>query len=154
MNRRPAHLTEREEQILACIRQSIADSGEDVTTTEIGAAVGLRSKGTVAYHLRNLQERGALVRVGCRRAQLSPSPLRKLAPIAHGGASDPPTGFPTVPPTNPPTVSPGRLHTVHAAQTPCPAPTMTHDNPLFSPFLFLCGGGGVVSVAGGRLDAS
>ncbi|WP_308434843.1 LexA family protein [Streptomyces fructofermentans] len=64
VNRRPAHLTEREEQILACIRRSIAERGEGPTMTEIGAAVGLRSKGTVAYHLRNLEVRGALVRDG------------------------------------------------------------------------------------------
>lgn len=64
MNRRPAHLTEREEQILACIRQSIAARGQGLTMSEIGAAVGLRSKGTVAYHLRNLEERGALARDG------------------------------------------------------------------------------------------
>ncbi|MGW0572989.1 LexA family protein [Streptomyces tauricus] len=64
VSRRPAYLTEREEQILACIRRSIAERGEGPTMVEIGAAVGLRSKGTVAYHLRNLQERGVLARDG------------------------------------------------------------------------------------------
>ncbi|MCW8102710.1 LexA family protein [Streptomyces tauricus] len=57
-------MTEREEQILACIRHSIAERGQGSTMVEIGAAVGLRSKGTVAYHLRNLQERGVLVHGG------------------------------------------------------------------------------------------
>ncbi|MCW8102721.1 LexA family protein [Streptomyces tauricus] len=49
-------MTEREEQILACIRESIADRGQGPTMAEIGVAVGLCSRGTVAYHLRNLQE--------------------------------------------------------------------------------------------------
>lgn len=74
MNRRPAHLTMREEQILACIRLSIAERGEGPTISEIGQAVGLRSKGSVAYHLRNLEERGVLIRDGrswrtCRLAR-------------------------------------------------------------------------------------
>ncbi|MFE9688078.1 LexA family protein [Streptomyces sp. NPDC006285] len=74
VSRRPAHLTEREEQILACSRRSITERGEGLSMTEIGAAVGLRSKGTVAYHLRNLEERGVLVRDGfgwrsCRLAR-------------------------------------------------------------------------------------
>ncbi|WP_255253785.1 hypothetical protein [Streptomyces avermitilis] len=41
MKRRPAHLTVREEQILACIRLSIAERGEGLTILEIGRAVGL-----------------------------------------------------------------------------------------------------------------
>ncbi|MFG2386033.1 LexA family protein [Streptomyces avermitilis] len=74
MNRRPAHLTVREEQILACIRLSIAERGDSPTISEIGQAVGLRSKGSVAYHLRNLEERGVLIRDGrswrtCRLAR-------------------------------------------------------------------------------------
>ncbi|WP_328551055.1 hypothetical protein [Streptomyces sp. NBC_00358] len=52
VNRRPAHLTEREEQILHIIRRSLEDRGEGPTVTEIGVAAGLRSKSTVAYHLR------------------------------------------------------------------------------------------------------
>jgi SOS-response transcriptional repressors (RecA-mediated autopeptidases) len=64
VNRRPAHLTEREEQILRIIRLSIEDHGEGPTVTEIGLAAGLRSKSTVAYHLRNLEDRGVLVRDG------------------------------------------------------------------------------------------
>ncbi|MGW3815345.1 LexA family protein [Streptomyces sp. NPDC005046] len=67
MNRRPAHLTEREKQILRSIRVSIADCGEGPTMPETGAAVGLRSKGSVAYHLRNLEERGVLLRDGRSR---------------------------------------------------------------------------------------
>ncbi|GDY70659.1 hypothetical protein SAV31267_001440 [Streptomyces avermitilis] len=41
VKRRPAHLTVREEQILACIRLSIAERGEGLTILEIGRAVGL-----------------------------------------------------------------------------------------------------------------
>ncbi|MGW0572973.1 LexA family protein [Streptomyces tauricus] len=59
-----AYLTDREEQILACIRRSIAERGQGPTMVEIGAVVELRSKGTVAYHLRDLEERGVLVHVG------------------------------------------------------------------------------------------
>ncbi|MGX5187852.1 LexA family protein [Streptomyces avermitilis] len=47
---------------------------EPFTILEIGQAVGLGSKGSVAYHLRNLEERGALIRDGrswrtCRLAR-------------------------------------------------------------------------------------
>jgi SOS-response transcriptional repressors (RecA-mediated autopeptidases) len=64
VNRRPAHLTVREEQVLACIRRSIEEHGEGLTVREVGRLVGLRSPGSVVYHLRNLEERGALVRDG------------------------------------------------------------------------------------------
>ncbi|MFE9684061.1 LexA family protein [Streptomyces sp. NPDC006285] len=64
MNRRPAYLTEREEQILSCIRQSIRDHGEGLAVAQLGAAVGLSSKSSVAYHLRNVEKRGVLVRDG------------------------------------------------------------------------------------------
>ncbi|WP_189780049.1 LexA family protein [Streptomyces tauricus] len=81
MNRRPAHLSERKEQILACIRRSIVDRGEGPTMAEIGVAVGLRSKGTVAYHLHHLEERGVLVRdgYGWRSCRLARCPLQASA---------------------------------------------------------------------------
>ncbi|MER5472523.1 hypothetical protein [Streptomyces sp. NPDC002685] len=57
---RPAQLTVREEQILRIIGLSI----EGLTVAELGAVVGLRSKGSVAYRLRNPEECGALFRDG------------------------------------------------------------------------------------------
>ncbi|MFF3489413.1 hypothetical protein ACFYXC_40210 [Streptomyces sp. NPDC002701] len=36
MNRRPAHLTEREEQILACIRRSIARCADRLSVMLLG----------------------------------------------------------------------------------------------------------------------
>jgi len=64
VNRRPEHLTAREEQILRCIRGWIEEHGEGPTIQQIGDAVGL-TRSSVAYHLGNLEkERGALVRDG------------------------------------------------------------------------------------------
>ncbi|WP_327188254.1 hypothetical protein [Streptomyces sp. NBC_01334] len=60
MNRRPQHLTAREEEILRAIRHSIRDRGEALSVRELG----LRSPASVAYHLANLEDRGALVRDG------------------------------------------------------------------------------------------
>jgi SOS-response transcriptional repressor LexA len=64
VNRRPEHLTAREEQILSRIRHSILDRGEALSVRELGAALGLRSPASVVYHLRNLERSGALVRDG------------------------------------------------------------------------------------------
>ncbi|MFJ8026048.1 hypothetical protein [Streptomyces sp. NPDC096311] len=64
MNRHPAHLAVREEQILACIRRSIEEHGEGLTVREVGRLVGLRSPDSVVYHLCNLEERGALAVTG------------------------------------------------------------------------------------------
>jgi SOS-response transcriptional repressor LexA len=64
VNRRPEHLTEREEEILRVIRRSIQDRGEALSVRELAREIGMRSTASVAYHLANLQERGALVRDG------------------------------------------------------------------------------------------
>ncbi|MFJ9634970.1 hypothetical protein ACIRU8_45495 [Streptomyces sp. NPDC101175] len=64
MNRRPDHLTEREEEVLAAIRRSIIDRGEALSVRELGSVLGMSSSSSVAYHLRNLVARGALVRDG------------------------------------------------------------------------------------------
>lgn len=56
-----AHLTERQESILRCIRQTIADQGEAPTVREIGAAVDL-TVGSVHYQLRELAAKSAIVR--------------------------------------------------------------------------------------------
>ncbi|MGW7134327.1 LexA family protein [Streptomyces bobili] len=64
VNRRPAHLTAREEEILRVIRRSIQDRGEAMSVRELAREVGMRSTASVAYHLANLEKRGALVRDG------------------------------------------------------------------------------------------
>ena len=65
MNRRPEHLTEREEQILRCIRRWIAEYGEGPSVRQIADDIGLSSTSSVAYRLGNLEkQRGALVRDG------------------------------------------------------------------------------------------
>ncbi|MFJ6729341.1 LexA family protein [Streptomyces sp. NPDC091281] len=51
-----------QERILRHIREAIADRGEAPTLQEIGTAVGLSSRSTVHYHLRELEAKGAIVR--------------------------------------------------------------------------------------------
>ncbi|MFG3266408.1 LexA family protein [Streptomyces bobili] len=65
VNRRPEHLTEREEEILRAIRRSIQERGEAMSVRELAREIGVRSTASVAYHLANLEKRGALVRDGC-----------------------------------------------------------------------------------------
>ncbi|MFJ1536678.1 LexA family protein [Streptomyces mirabilis] len=64
MNRRPEHLTAREEQILRCIQRWIEERGEGPSVRQLADGIGLSSTASVAYHLGNLEERGALVRNG------------------------------------------------------------------------------------------
>ncbi|MEU0965682.1 hypothetical protein ABZ357_09730 [Streptomyces sp. NPDC005917] len=54
------HLTERQERIVACIREWITEYGEAPTVTEIGERVGLRSRSAVHYQLRQCEQRGAI----------------------------------------------------------------------------------------------
>ncbi|KOG86801.1 LexA family protein [Streptomyces varsoviensis] len=56
--------TERQVQILAVIRERIAEYGEGPTVREIGARVGLSSTGSVAYQLRRMEESGMIRRTG------------------------------------------------------------------------------------------
>ncbi|MEV6406062.1 hypothetical protein AB0M58_24355 [Streptomyces bobili] len=46
------------------IRRSIQDRGEAMSVRELAREVGMRSTASVAYHLANLEKRGALVRDG------------------------------------------------------------------------------------------
>ncbi|MEU9272744.1 hypothetical protein AB0E04_46270 [Streptomyces sp. NPDC048251] len=64
VNRRPQHLTAREEEILRAIRRSIQDRGEALSVRQLARETGLRSPASVAYHLANLEKRGALLRDG------------------------------------------------------------------------------------------
>ncbi|WP_307160595.1 helix-turn-helix domain-containing protein [Streptomyces rishiriensis] len=54
----------REEEILRAIRHSIRDRGEALSVRELARELGLRSPASVAYHLANLEKRGALTRDG------------------------------------------------------------------------------------------
>ncbi|MFF1732008.1 hypothetical protein [Streptomyces sp. NPDC058247] len=55
------HLTERQERIVRCIREWVAETGEYPTVREIGAGVGLRSPSSVLYHLRRMEAQGVVV---------------------------------------------------------------------------------------------
>ncbi|MGB8938833.1 winged helix DNA-binding protein [Streptomyces sp. NBC_01283] len=57
-------LTERQEQILRCIREAIAETGECPTLEEIGTKVGLTSKSAVHYQLKRLEACGLIARAG------------------------------------------------------------------------------------------
>ncbi|MGW7069521.1 LexA family protein [Streptomyces sp. NPDC054855] len=57
-------LTERQEQILRCIREAIAETGECPTLAEIGAKVGLTTKSAVHYQLKRLEALGVITRAG------------------------------------------------------------------------------------------
>ncbi|MCC5480563.1 LexA family protein [Streptomyces barringtoniae] len=59
---RAEHLTETQERVLRCIRQTIADRGEAPTVQEIGDAVGMRSRSSVHYQLVELETKQAIVR--------------------------------------------------------------------------------------------
>lgn len=56
------HLTERQERIVRCIREWVAETGDYPTVREIGANVGLRSTSSVLYQLRRMEAGGILVR--------------------------------------------------------------------------------------------
>ncbi|MER6738234.1 LexA family protein [Streptomyces puniciscabiei] len=59
---RVAHLTPAQERILHCIRQAILDRGEAPTVSEIGQAVGMRSRSSVHYQVLELESKQAIVR--------------------------------------------------------------------------------------------
>ncbi|GEK04503.1 hypothetical protein [Streptomyces sp. 1-11] len=56
------HLTDTQERILRLIREHIATQGEAPTITQIGSAVGLRSRASVHYQLGELEAKHAIVR--------------------------------------------------------------------------------------------
>lgn len=55
-------LTERQEAILDCIRETVAAFGEAPSVREIGRYVGLHSTGSVYYQLSEMERKGFLVR--------------------------------------------------------------------------------------------
>ncbi|MFF1360679.1 hypothetical protein [Streptomyces sp. NPDC058297] len=65
-------LTERQHRIVRCAREWIAEHGEAPSVRELGAAVGLTSSSSVAYHLRRLRERGVVVQTRGRHGDHCP----------------------------------------------------------------------------------
>ncbi|WP_438302374.1 LexA family protein [Streptomyces sp. HUAS TT11] len=61
-NYRVEYLTEKQERILAFIRRTIAEQGGAPTVIEIGAEVGLRSRSSVIYQLREFEVKNAIRR--------------------------------------------------------------------------------------------
>lgn len=64
--------TERQGQILRCLREWVSAHGEPPTLAEIGEAVGLSSKSAVHYQLRRMEARGEVVRTGLRSRAYRP----------------------------------------------------------------------------------
>src|SRR3981081_2882108 len=63
--------TERQEKILAFIKQSIQDQGSPPTIREIGEHFGIRSTNGVNDHLRALERKGYLLRGELKSRALS-----------------------------------------------------------------------------------
>ncbi|MEW1583704.1 winged helix DNA-binding protein [Streptomyces microflavus] len=64
MKREPRPLSARQEAVMAVVRSWIIEHGHGPTIREIGARVGLSSTSSVAYQLRQLEERGLISRTG------------------------------------------------------------------------------------------
>lgn len=82
-------LTDRQQQVLHYIRQSITDRGYPPTLREIGAHMGIRSTNGVNDHLRALERKGYLTREDMKSRALRPcdvdgSPRSAPAPMASG----------------------------------------------------------------------
>ncbi|MGX1887376.1 LexA family protein, partial [Streptomyces sp. NPDC055287] len=56
------HLTVRQEQVLACIREWIYEHREGPTVREIGDRVGLSSTSSGQYQLNRLEQHGVISR--------------------------------------------------------------------------------------------
>src|SRR5271166_6015362 len=67
-------LTDRQQQVLHYIRQSIHDRGYPPTLREIGAHMGIRSTNGVNDHLRALERKGYLTREDMKSRALRPAP--------------------------------------------------------------------------------
>ncbi|OWV04708.1 repressor LexA [Micromonospora wenchangensis] len=77
-----AELSDRQRQILAMIREWVGRHGYPPSVREIGAAVGLGSPSSVAYHLRVLQSHGLVRRAahGARAVDARPRHDRVAQP--------------------------------------------------------------------------
>src|SRR5580698_8557646 len=84
-------LTDRQQQVLHYIKQSITDRGYPPTLREIGAHMGIRSTNGVNDHLRALERKGYLTREDMKSRALRP---RDLDPSETGGTGGPESGAP------------------------------------------------------------
>src|SRR5439155_19325862 len=85
-------LTDRQQQVLSYIRQSIHDRGYPPTLREIGAHMGIRSANGVNDHLRALERTGYLTREDMKSRALRPRDLEPeeraaAVPDANGVAA-------------------------------------------------------------------
>jgi repressor LexA len=82
-------LTDRQQQVLHYIRQSITDRGYPPTLREIGAHMGIRSTNGVNDHLRALERKGYLTREDMKSRALRPRDLDPVppAPVPEGTAT-------------------------------------------------------------------
>jgi repressor LexA len=86
-------LTDRQQQVLHYIRQSIHERGYPPTLREIGAHMGIRSTNGVNDHLRALERKGYLTREDMKSRALRPRDLdpadpNEGAPAASAPAND------------------------------------------------------------------
>ncbi|MER8199514.1 hypothetical protein ABTY00_37025 [Streptomyces microflavus] len=99
VKREPRPLSARQEAVMAVVRSWIIEHGEGPTIREIGARVGLSSTSSVAYQLRQLEERGLISRTGgpgccppsrsSRRSTRPASPPSRPAPLRPVGTPAP-----------------------------------------------------------------
>jgi repressor LexA len=78
-------LTDRQQQVLHYIRQSIHERGYPPTLREIGAHMGIRSTNGVNDHLRALERKGYLTREDMKSRALRP---RDLDPVSGNGSGN------------------------------------------------------------------
>lgn len=76
-------LTDRQQQVLQYIRDSITDRGYPPTLREIGAHMGIRSTNGVNDHLRALERKGYLTREDMKSRALRPKDLPTTSNAAN-----------------------------------------------------------------------
>lgn len=82
-------LTDRQQQVLHYIRQSITERGYPPTLREIGAHMGIRSTNGVNDHLRALERKGYLTREDMKSRALRPCNLDGASEPADPGGATP-----------------------------------------------------------------
>ncbi|MFT3772872.1 MAG: transcriptional repressor LexA [Minicystis sp.] len=85
-------LTDRQQQVLRYIRQSINERGYPPTLREIGAHMGIRSTNGVNDHLRALERKGYLTREdmksrALRPRDMEPAPRSEQPSVPEGAAA-------------------------------------------------------------------
>jgi repressor LexA len=85
-------LTDRQQQVLHYIRQSINERGYPPTLREIGAHMGIRSTNGVNDHLRALERKGYLTREDMKSRALRP--LDQEGGARNGESAGPPSEAP------------------------------------------------------------